>query len=374
MKINHASHDCHCRLQVINSFYGFYCIFFVFNRNYTKMEEQTPIAEKVRKSSTPKTTLKSLKGTPNKFDLEIELKEASFELTNCGSNDSSLINVFAICTPMRITRLKAKEFHIDMSPQTPQTPSFVTPSKRNTAATSKRSAKRLFAKEQETAFDGEIGREKVPTIKVNDEILLALSIDQLATPECQDGEDRKADIVVEKREEYLPSVNILGRNSSAKLKFVRSCKSISGSDGADDERLPSVSVSMLGKVAVSTADDEDLPSSSILGSDRSPASSVQSSEWNQSHANAAVSNDDGNVVNKKRASVDNSIRNESPAIVSNENSSIDNNNLDLLISANSTSMPTLFRFGEDNKKPFDFRFNLLAPALYPTQNSKYIRT
>lgn len=224
------------------------------------MGKKTPIAEKVRKS-TPKTLPKKLINTPSNMNVTLDSKQASFRRAK-RDLDSGSIDIASICTPNRTTRSMARPVPGDMLPPIP---SFVTPSKRRTVATTENSAKKSLAKKSlaktpDNASNGGFVRPRTPKIKVNDVTLVNdTTIDEpiaaTSKPKRQSVKARKASNVPDKQAaessgDDLPSVSILGRNSSAKKskKSVRARKSHESNNdigSTDDENLPSVS--MLGE-------------------------------------------------------------------------------------------------------------------------------
>lgn len=324
------------------------------------MGKHTPIARKAEKS-TPKTVPKKLKTTPNKADVAIELKRASIRRTKLDLKESTSFDVTSICTPTRTTRSMSRYAPDDMLQSIP---SFVTPSKRNTIAIAKTSAKKSLVKVQANALDGEFVRPRTPKIKINDVTLgNDTTIDESTVPmvkrKRQSVKTHKAAKMPEKQaessEDDLPSVSMLVRKSSAKKagKFVRSRKSFSQSnndiESADEENLPSVSIlgqnssfstqmasksvrsrkSLGNNNFVETTDDEDLPSVSILASQNSPGRYARSPQWLQD--NAIESNENEKEPNSSTVSPVKFNRSrksfgivKSPATESNENGSNEN--------------------------------------------------
>lgn len=315
------------------------------------MSKRTPIAEKVRKS-TPKTGPKKLMNAPTNMDVSIDLKRASFRRTKRGLDDSASFDVASICTPTRTTRSMARHDPDDMQLQIP---SFVTPSKRNTIATPKSSAKKLLAKEQGNTSDGEFVRPRTPKIKVNDVTLANDSINEsvspAAKPKRQSVKARKSSNtpVKEGASSEVDLRLVLNQKSSAKKagRFVRSKKSTNSSNDAestDEESL--LSVSKLGQdlnsstkkagrfvrshkllannSGIGSTDDEDLPSVSLLAAAKSsPGRYARSPKWLEKNGSQ-----DENVLNNSKTSARKSNGAENQAIhaESNENGSNDDNN------------------------------------------------
>lgn len=275
------------------------------------MGRQTPIAEKIRKS-TPKSVPKRSKDALHTLDVAIELKRATFRRTELGSNDSSSIGIDipSICTPTRTTRSMARFDAVAMPPPASTTiPSFVTPSKRNTSGVSKTSAKKSVAQENSTTGKLVLSKNKANDTAIGAPDTLERSSKVANTP--QNGQfvrSRKSiggnsDVELTD-EENLPSVSMLGaipRSGMKKAgKFARSLKSIDTNSGPEP------------------TDDEDLPSVSMLGSEETPGRFVRSMEWKQS-----PSNDEENALNNSTASAGQFVRSRK-SIPANENGSIGN--------------------------------------------------
>lgn len=292
------------------------------------MGKQTPIAQKVRKS-TPKTVPNKLRDALNTTDVAIELKRASFQRTKLDLNDAPSIDIASICTPVRTTRSMARYVSGEILPPLP---AIVTPSKRKTITITKSSlSKNSLIKERENALDGEFVRPKVPKLKISD-----TSFDKLPAPKAvskrQSG--RKAAIVREKEatssEDDLPSVSMLGVGSSTQKagKLVRSRKV---RESKDD---------------IVSTDEEDLPSVSILGSENSPGRYVRSPEWMRSKDSATESNDDENVLNDSKATAGQFVRPrksidiEHATIESNENGLKENDGIDSKTSNEEVTLAT----------------------------------
>lgn len=324
------------------------------------MGKATPTTEKVRKS-TPKTVPKKLANTPSNMDVTIDLKRASFRRAK-HDLDSNSTDIPSMCTPTRTTRSMARPVPGDMPPPIP---SFVTPSKRNTIATTKTSAKKSLAKtslakESDTASDGEFVRPRAPKMKINDvtianDSMIDESPASTVKPKRQSVKSRKASNVPEKQaavssEDDLPSVGMLGQSPSAKKagKFVRSRKShetTNGIESNDEENLPSVSMlgrnssaKKSGKFArkrksheksnvVESTDDESVLSVSKLAEKTSPGRYARSPQWLEE--NPIESKQDANVLNNSKSSARKSRKSfviEKPAIESDVNGPNGDNN------------------------------------------------